>query len=139
MSEAPHDNAALAMEAKQDTPDEAARVSDTGPEALQPVEGSPTFPPLRTTATKTSSAVGKPYSSFSSQEKWFIVLLSAMAGIFSYVTCPLRGVVSLRGVVESPEIRDAGLMEPAQSRQTSMSPSFLLWLMPLMSPMRRST
>ena len=48
------------------------------------------FPEIKYTSTNvTTTSGGRPYSSFSSGEKWFIVVLSAVAGTFSSVRLTL--------------------------------------------------
>ena len=59
-------------------------------EALRPITPAPAFSEIKHTSTNvTTTSGGRPYSSFSSGEKWFIVVLSAVAGTFSSVSLTL--------------------------------------------------
>lgn len=87
MAESIADGAAMQVEAEerrdgvQVTQDPVERSEGSG-------LGEPTapFPKMEHTRTNlTAISGGRPYSSFSSREKWFIVILSAVAGTFSYV------------------------------------------------------
>jgi hypothetical protein len=84
MAEAPNDEEALALEAEEglsspvrDTPGDPEQGNKEGKEAVP-------FPSLEATATNLSNA-GRPYSCFTEKQKWFIIVLSALAGIFSWV------------------------------------------------------
>ena len=58
-----------------------ADVQETGDDKDLSPAAKPSFQPLNTSVTRTTEG-GAPYSVFSSREKWLIVGLSALAGIF---------------------------------------------------------
>ncbi|RSH94560.1 hypothetical protein EHS25_004364 [Saitozyma podzolica] len=85
MAEAPNDEEALAIEAEEGL---SSPVEDT---VTDPEQGDKEekeavpFPNLEATATNLSNA-GRPYSCFTEKQKWFIIVLSALAGIFSPIS-----------------------------------------------------
>lgn len=88
MAEAPNDEAALAIKTASAGGSVALQgeASDdvSGPEHKDDQQKDIGTGPLRRNVTNLSEA-DKPYSAFSEAEKWFIIVSSATAAIFSWV------------------------------------------------------
>ena len=86
MAEALADEEALVVEAKEfesSVPTKSKFQEDIEEDASAQDE-LPGFSDLKATKTNaTAASGGKPYSVFTAKEKWFIVILSSIAGIFS--------------------------------------------------------